>query len=135
MAPPHTEFATPNAQSLGAFFSDAARLLGEENISRTPKHGALRGPENQDSYGDPFSVATTNEPSGAVRPKTVEEVQEIVKLANKHKVPLWTVSRGKNLGYVLLTFFFSSKHPAHHSSDTADLVLLSKGQWCLTSTE
>jgi FAD/FMN-containing dehydrogenase len=92
---------------LGAFFNDAARLLGEENISRTPEHGALRGPENQDSYGDPFSVAATNEPSGAVRPKTVEEVQEIVKLANKHKIPLWTVSRGKNLGYVISLLFLS----------------------------
>lgn len=34
-----------------------------------------------------------------MRPETVEEVQEIVKLANKHQVYLWTVSRGKNLGY------------------------------------
>ncbi|KAH1594734.1 hypothetical protein KXX34_001854 [Aspergillus fumigatus] len=99
MAPPHMVFATPSAQSLGEFFNDAARLLGEDNISRTPEHGALRGPENQDAYGDPFSAATTNSPSGAVRPKTVEEVQAIVKLANKHKIPLWTVSRGKNLGY------------------------------------
>ncbi|KAJ9144931.1 hypothetical protein NKR23_g5732 [Pleurostoma richardsiae] len=38
-------------------------------------------------------------PVGGVRPSAVEEVQQIVKLANTYKVPLWTVSRGKNLGY------------------------------------
>ncbi|OJJ80657.1 FAD-binding oxidoreductase, partial [Aspergillus glaucus CBS 516.65] len=38
-------------------------------------------------------------PSGAVRPSKVEQVRQIVKLANVYKVPLWTVSRGKNLGY------------------------------------
>jgi hypothetical protein len=129
-------FAAPSAQSLGDFFNDAARLLGEDNISRTPEHGALRGPENQDAYGDPFSAATTNSPSGAVRPKTIEEVQAIVKLANKHKIPLWTVSRGKNLGYVLSRLFSSNKHLANsYSSDMADPVPLSKGRWCLTSTE
>jgi FAD/FMN-containing dehydrogenase len=106
MAPPSMVFATPNAQSLGEFFNDAARLLGEDNVSRTPEHGALRGPENQDSYGDPFSAGSTNKLSGAVRPQNVEEVQEIVKLANKNKIPLWTVSRGKNLGYVISPQFF-----------------------------
>lgn len=95
----NTRFTTPDTKTLGDFFDDAARVLGEENISRTAQHGALKGPQNEDSYGDPFSTASTHQPSGAVRPKTVEEVQEIVKLANKHKVPLWTVSRGKNLGY------------------------------------
>ncbi|KAL4898598.1 hypothetical protein BDV59DRAFT_206904 [Aspergillus ambiguus] len=88
-----------DAQTLGRFFEDAAHVLGEENISRTPEHGALKGPQGEDSYGDPFSTATTHQPSGAVRPKCVEEVQEVVMLANKHKVRLWTVSRGKNLGY------------------------------------
>jgi 4-cresol dehydrogenase (hydroxylating) flavoprotein subunit len=38
-------------------------------------------------------------PVGAVAPATVEEVQELVKIANKYKQPLWTVSTGKNMGY------------------------------------
>ncbi|MEO0031662.1 MAG: hypothetical protein RIS94_1420 [Pseudomonadota bacterium] len=38
-------------------------------------------------------------PSGAVAPATVEEVQGILKVANKYKLPLWTVSTGKNMGY------------------------------------
>ncbi|WP_374530705.1 FAD-binding oxidoreductase [Novosphingobium sp.] len=38
-------------------------------------------------------------PIGAVAPASVEEVQELVKIANKFKQPLWPVSTGKNMGY------------------------------------
>lgn len=38
-------------------------------------------------------------PLGAVCPRTVEEVQEIVRIANKFKQPIWPVSTGKNMGY------------------------------------
>jgi 4-cresol dehydrogenase (hydroxylating) len=38
-------------------------------------------------------------PSGAVAPASVEEVQAILKVANRYKLPLWTVSTGKNMGY------------------------------------
>ncbi len=37
--------------------------------------------------------------SGAVAPASVEEVQAIVKVANKYRLPLWTISTGKNIGY------------------------------------
>ena len=90
----------PDAAALGAFFDQAALILGEENVSRDPQHGALQGMQGQDSYGDPWTT-TVSKPSGAVRPSSVEEVQEIMKLANTYKVSLWTVSRGKNLGYVI----------------------------------
>lgn len=90
---------TANPEALGGFFDDVARILGEDNISRTASYGGLEDTQDQKSYGDPFSTAGTHRPSGAVRPSTVEEVQKVMKLANKHKVSLWTVSRGKNLGY------------------------------------
>ena len=32
-------------------------------------------------------------------PRTVEEVQAIVRIANEHRIPLWPISRGKNNGY------------------------------------
>ncbi len=38
-------------------------------------------------------------PVGAVAPVTVEQVQEIVRIANKYKQPLWPTSTGKNMGY------------------------------------
>lgn len=54
-------------------------------------------------YRDPFAFASTDAnafaPSAAVKPASVEEVRAIVKIANEFKVPLWAVSRGKNLGY------------------------------------
>lgn len=38
-------------------------------------------------------------PSGAVAPKTVEEVQAILRVANTYRLPMWPVSTGKNMGY------------------------------------
>ncbi len=32
-------------------------------------------------------------------PTTVEEVQEVVRIANEHRVPLWTHGQGRNNGY------------------------------------
>lgn len=60
--------------------------------------------------GDPDTVAPWSKtyvpdpggrhrPVGAVCPASVEEVQEIVRIANKFKQPIWPVSTGKNMGY------------------------------------
>src|SRR6202050_2493002 len=38
-------------------------------------------------------------PSAAVAPDGVEQVQAVVRIANKYRIPLWTISTGKNLGY------------------------------------
>jgi len=38
-------------------------------------------------------------PCGAVAPASVEEVQRILQVANRHRLPLWPVSTGKNMGY------------------------------------
>ncbi len=38
-------------------------------------------------------------PSAAVAPDGVEQIQAVLKVANEYKVPLWTISTGKNLGY------------------------------------
>ena len=75
--------------------NDFARAIGDEWV--------VRGGEPLAEYRDPFAFASgdANEfaPSAALRPASVEEIQAIVKIANEHKIPLWTVSRGKNLGY------------------------------------
>lgn len=85
--------------STQAFLDQVVLVIGTENVSFDHKHGALTGPAGLDAYGDPFSSSSDHQPTGAVRPKTREQVQEIVRLANTHKVPLWTISRGRNLGY------------------------------------
>jgi hypothetical protein len=66
------------------------------------KDGLLVGEEHRVKYGDPFQFETGEEDVGgsscALTPQTVEQVQEIVKIANEWKLTLWTFSRGKNLG-------------------------------------
>jgi 4-cresol dehydrogenase (hydroxylating) flavoprotein subunit len=37
-------------------------------------------------------------PSGAVAPASVEQVQAILAVANRYKLPLWPVSTGHNMG-------------------------------------
>ncbi|HTV80340.1 MAG TPA: FAD-binding oxidoreductase [Steroidobacteraceae bacterium] len=43
--------------------------------------------------------AEAHAPSAAVAPGSVGELQALVRLANEHRLPLWPISRGKNLGY------------------------------------
>ncbi|KAJ5971238.1 Vanillyl-alcohol oxidase C-terminal subdomain 1 [Penicillium vulpinum] len=70
-------------------------MLGTEKV--------VIGKELHINYMDPFSMnADEKEKRGsacAVRPTTVEEIQKVLAIANEYKIPLWTVSRGKNLGY------------------------------------
>lgn len=70
-------------------------ILGEK--------GVIIGDEHKLNYLDIFSLREDEgEIRGspcALRPTTVEQIQAILKIANEHKLPLWTVSRGKNLGY------------------------------------
>lgn len=72
-----------------------ARAIGDEWV--------VRGAKGLADYRDPFAFASADArefaPGAAVRPLSVEEVRAIVRIANEHKIPLWTVSRGKNLGY------------------------------------
>lgn len=89
---------SPDPQTLTTFFNHASSILGDEHISRTPDHGALPSHKNQDAYNDPFSTTSTRV-SGALRPNSVAEIQEILRLANTYKIPLWPISRGRNLGY------------------------------------
>jgi 4-cresol dehydrogenase (hydroxylating) flavoprotein subunit len=53
------------------------------------------------SYADPYSPGLTGDyaPSGAVLPTTVEEIKGILRVANRYRLPLWTVSLGRNYAY------------------------------------
>lgn len=56
--------------------------------------------QDRDTYLDHFGFDQAAHVGGAaIAPLTAEEVQDIVKLANEHKIPLWPISRGKNFGY------------------------------------
>jgi 4-cresol dehydrogenase (hydroxylating) len=53
----------------------------------------------RDAYSPFFGEPEDRVPSAAVAPDAVEQVQAVVRIANKYKLPLWTVSTGRNLGY------------------------------------
>lgn len=61
----------------------------------------LTNDSDRDTYIDNYALGDGRDhaPSGAVAPSSVEEVRALIRLANEHKLPLWPVSRGKNLGY------------------------------------
>jgi 4-cresol dehydrogenase (hydroxylating) len=78
------------AQALRAF----AGVVGAANV--------FTGEEDRIAYSDHFAPDDQegrHQPSAGVAPVTVAEIQEIVRIANRYKIPLWPISRGKNFGY------------------------------------
>src|SRR5215218_1924078 len=81
-----------NATQLDRALKDFARVVGEEWVLSTDL--------DRDTYLDHFAVdEAAHAPSAAVAPLTAQQVQEVLRVANRHKVPLWPISRGKNFGY------------------------------------
>ncbi|KAF2441308.1 vanillyl alcohol oxidase [Karstenula rhodostoma CBS 690.94] len=54
-------------------------------------------------YIDPYELSEAEGkrkmPSAAVRPRNLEELRCVLAISNEYGIPLWTFSRGKNLGY------------------------------------
>ena len=80
-------------------FSDA---LGEF-ASAVGKRWVFTVDEHINTYRDPYSPrineATEAIPSAAVAPGNVEELQEILEVANKYIIPFWVISSGKNYAF------------------------------------
>jgi (+)-pinoresinol hydroxylase len=53
----------------------------------------------RDAYSPYWGEPEEKIASAAVAPSTVEEVQAVVRVANRRKIPLYPISTGKNLGY------------------------------------
>lgn len=53
----------------------------------------------RDAYSPVWGEPEERLVSAAVAPQKVEEVQAIVRIANQHRIPLFPISTGKNLGY------------------------------------
>jgi 4-cresol dehydrogenase (hydroxylating) len=73
----------------------------------------------RDAYSPFWSEAEDRVPSAAVAPDSVEQVQAIVRIANTYKIPLWTVSTGRNLGY-------GGASPAYSGSVVVDLKRMNR---------
>lgn len=55
---------------------------------------------DRSSYADKFSIEEQrNLPLGGIAPASAEQVRAVVRIATAHRLPLWPISRGKNLGY------------------------------------
>ena len=81
-----------SAAQLDRALREFGRAVGDEWVLATDL--------DRDTYLDHFAVdEAAHAPSAAVAPLTTEQVQEVLRIANRHKVPLWPISRGKNFGY------------------------------------
>ena len=77
-------------QNLDTFSREARAIVGEDHVVTDP--GSLaKLSEN--------SLALKRTTLAAVYPGSTEQVAELVKLARQAKIPLYPVSRGRNMGY------------------------------------
>ncbi len=85
--------STLSEKALAAALDGFAAAVGSDSV--------LTSEDELREFRDPFAFATWDEytASAVVMPRTVEEIQEIVRIANEHKIPLWTHSTGRNNGY------------------------------------
>jgi 4-cresol dehydrogenase (hydroxylating) len=81
----------------GVSASDFASALDELALGCT----VLTSEEELAGFRDPFQFSTWEEyaASAVVMPETVEQIQEIVRIANRYRIPLWTHGCGMNNGY------------------------------------
>jgi len=88
--------ALPKGVSEATFdkaIADFRKILGADNVlvsaeQLTPYRKTMM-PVDDDTHA----------PSAALVATEVAQIQKIVAVCNKHKVPVWTISTGKNLGY------------------------------------
>jgi 4-cresol dehydrogenase (hydroxylating) flavoprotein subunit len=84
---------TLSESSLEAALRDFASAIGSERV--------LTSESDLREFRDPMQFATweDNAASAVVMPETVEQVQDVVRIAGRHGVPLWTHGTGRNNGY------------------------------------
>jgi 4-cresol dehydrogenase (hydroxylating) len=72
-----------------------AAALGEDQVVTADEDVALYRDAYSPLWNEPGELVA----SAAVVPTTVEQVQAIVRIANEHRIPLYPIATGKNLGY------------------------------------
>lgn len=80
-------------KALSAALDDLVAAVGPDAV--------LTSDRDLREFRDPFAFATWDEytASAVVMPTTVEQIQEIVRVANRHRLALWTHGQGRNNGY------------------------------------
>jgi 4-cresol dehydrogenase (hydroxylating) len=93
----------------GAMTSTLTAHLSEETLSHAldsfrsalGAEAVLAGEDELREFRDPFAFASWDDytASAVLMPETVEQVQQVVRVANEHRVPLWAHATGMNNGY------------------------------------
>src|SRR6202167_5162294 len=73
-----------------------ANTVGHEWVFTSEEDVALYDDSYTPFVGEPDRAYVA---SAAVAPDSVEQVQQIVRIANKYRIPLYPISTGRNLGY------------------------------------
>src|SRR5262245_41111476 len=73
----------------------------------------------RDAYSPLWGEPGEKVASAAVAPETVPQVQQIVKIANRYSIPLYTISTGRNLAY-------GGSAPVYSGSVVLDLKRMNK---------
>jgi 4-cresol dehydrogenase (hydroxylating) len=78
---------------LRGVLGEIARELGDAAVACPPA--------SPEAHLDPFHLGDPHRyaASAVVSPGSVEEIGVVLRIANEHRLPLWTISLGKNLGY------------------------------------
>jgi 4-cresol dehydrogenase (hydroxylating) len=114
-------------QTFDVAVKEFRQILGDNNVltdaEQLAPYTKMMGPVPEDHHL----------PSGALMATTVEQIQQIVGVCNKYKVPIWTFSTGKNLGY-------GSAVPAERGTMVLDLhrmrrILEVDGELCYALVE
>lgn len=82
-------------EDFNAALAEFRRIVGDEWLFSSEEDVALY----RDAYSPVWDEANELVASAAVAPASVEQIQAVVRTANKYKVPLFAISTGKNLGY------------------------------------
>ena len=90
-----TSMLTPQVseEALAAALDAFRSVLGPDAV--------LAGADELREFRDPFAYATWDDytASAVVMPRRSRRSRQIVRIANEHRVPLWTHGAGKNNGY------------------------------------
>ena len=90
-------------------------IVGDKWVFTSDDHVDLY----KDAYSPDWNLPKERVASAAVAPKTVEEIQAVVKVANEFSISLYSISTGKNLGY-------GGSAPAHSGDVVLDLKRMNK---------
>jgi FAD/FMN-containing dehydrogenase len=104
-----------DSSSFESALTEFRQAIGSEWVFSSDEDVALY----RDAYSPTWNEETELVASAAVAPETTEQVQDIVRIANRYGIPLYPISTGKNLGY-------GGSAPSYSGSMVVDLKRMNR---------